>query len=396
MPENRPIDPRHTLVQNKYYTHVPDPLFDLFVAKRIPRAAILVFLTYWKAGMIHGDFCAEIPIETVAERCGISTSAVTRAYQILIRHKLICRIDPGRDASRPFRQAVALTEVRLPESLLSQLHQYPNRGGKAEQPESPCQPELPPTDAHNQEQAKPPIVELPDPLAGFTGKSRIKALKQLLAPMSAPERARYDEALSKRLSSMPFDSPSGMSPEQQRKTNQHLALMARPRLDLPACSAQVLKSSGPPTPRRLSTAELARIRRGVLNTAPIGQADELVRQIAWSIEEGALNRFTPLHASRIALKKLREGAWQRPHRMPPNWALKLTQPVRPSLNEEPRPTKPAFNAQRSPSSRPPQGPFMHSTQSAGSVRPVAERLIAWTNHLASVPRTPSYAGPHNE
>ena len=37
------------------------------------------------------------------------------------------------------------------------------------------------------------------------------------------------------------------------------------------------------------------------------------------MEEGALRRFEVPLAANIALKKLREGAWTRPNRMPPNW-----------------------------------------------------------------------------
>jgi len=46
-------------------------------------------------------------------------------------------------------------------------------------------------------------------------------------------------------------------------------------------------------------------------------ADELTRQVLWSIEAGALRQFGIMHAINIALKKIREGQWSRPHRMPP-------------------------------------------------------------------------------
>jgi hypothetical protein len=62
--------------------------------------------------------------------------------------------------------------------------------------------------------------------------------------------------------------------------------------------------------------------------AAVDPADsaERLREVVWSIEEGALRRFQPLHAMRIALKKIREGVWTRPNRMPPNWARALTAP----------------------------------------------------------------------
>ncbi len=39
----------------------------------------------------------------------------------------------------------------------------------------------------------------------------------------------------------------------------------------------------------------------------------------WAVEEGALRRFEAAKGVNIALKKIREGAWTRPNRMPPNW-----------------------------------------------------------------------------
>ena len=72
--------------------------------------------------------------------------------------------------------------------------------------------------------------------------------------------------------------------------------------------------------RKLSVFELARLKRDIqIATSGIAGA-ELLRQVLWSIEAGALRRFSPLHAAHIALKKIREGAWTRPHRMPPNWS----------------------------------------------------------------------------
>jgi hypothetical protein len=36
-----------------------------------------------------------------------------------------------------------------------------------------------------------------------------------------------------------------------------------------------------------------------------------------------------MHAVNIALKKIREGQWTRPHRMPPNWMRKLSEAAQP-------------------------------------------------------------------
>jgi len=70
----------------------------------------------------------------------------------------------------------------------------------------------------------------------------------------------------------------------------------------------------------LSTFELARLRRDIQAVTSSATAAALMRQVAWSVEEGALRRFDTLHATRIALKKIREGSWTRPNRMPPNWS----------------------------------------------------------------------------
>ena len=44
-----------------------------------------------------------------------------------------------------------------------------------------------------------------------------------------------------------------------------------------------------------------------------------MREILWSMEEGALNRYEIPLAINTALKLVREGRWTRPNRMPPNW-----------------------------------------------------------------------------
>ena len=64
----------------------------------------------------------------------------------------------------------------------------------------------------------------------------------------------------------------------------------------------------------------------VISPVEPAEANERLREVVWSIEEGSLRRFQSLHAMRIALKKIREGVWTRPNRMPPNWARALTAP----------------------------------------------------------------------
>ena len=328
MPENCYRDPRDVLVQDKFYTHLPDPLFDVIAEKRLPAAAILVLLTHLKAGAINGDYCSEIPIEAVAAHCRISTSTVTRAYQLLTRLGLLRRADPGRDTARPHQQAIAVTEFRLPAGLLRELDRYPNRRRPPASSDWPV-----PEDAHP---SGPPAsdpapasapVPLADPFAGLSGRERMAAQASLLGCMSKAERARYDQAFSQHESSMAFDADSALTAEQQATVLQLLAILARPQPASSPVRAPCLGSSGePPRPRRrLSILELARVRHGLQASSGRTDVDELCRQIAWSVEEGALVKFPALHAIHIALKKVREGAWTRPHRMPPNWALNLSQ-----------------------------------------------------------------------
>jgi hypothetical protein len=73
-------------------------------------------------------------------------------------------------------------------------------------------------------------------------------------------------------------------------------------------------------PRRLSLFTLAHTRSRIAQLAADAQAPELLRQVVWAMEEGALKRFQPPLALNIALKKIRQGAWTRPNRMPPNWS----------------------------------------------------------------------------
>ena len=52
----------------------------------------------------------------------------------------------------------------------------------------------------------------------------------------------------------------------------------------------------------------------------------LLREVAWSVEKGALARFEVAHAMAIACKKIREGGWSTPFRMPVDWPLQRAQP----------------------------------------------------------------------
>jgi hypothetical protein len=314
-------DPRARLVREKYFSIRPRPLERWLWSQGIPASAERVFWLHWQEGVQRGDWCSEIPLRRVARECNLDVSTVTRAYQHLGKMGCIRRTDPGRDPANPFQQATALTEVRLPRELLSELDRHPSRrmnSRKAEELESQRAAE-----AHVVQPA--PVaaagnLKCSDPLAGLRGRDRVRALAELTRAMSATERDEYQNAMRLHRVSMTFDMDSKLTQEARAVVLQVLASMAESPVAMehkPSTADPRVDSKGR---RKLSVFELARLKRDIqIATSSTGSA-ELLRQVLWSIEAGALRRFSPLHAAHIALKKIREGAWTRPHRMPPNWS----------------------------------------------------------------------------
>ena len=154
----------------------------------------------------------------------------------------------------------------------------------------------------------------------MSGRGRLQALSALTRVLSPEERQQYDESRRTRRAYMSFDADSKLSADERGRVLQQLSVLAAE----PKIKASEAPGSRPATPtapaRKLSVFELARLRREVQSAASSAEAPEVVRQVAWSIEEGALRRFDPAHAIHIALKKIRQGAWTRPNRMPPNWS----------------------------------------------------------------------------
>ena len=323
-------DPRAVLAREKFFSLRPQPLERWLWRQGVPQSAERVFWLHWQAGQRSGDWCSAIPLKTVAAECSLDVSTVTRAYQILAGLGLIRRQDPGRDPERPFQQAVAITEVRVPRELVQELDRYPNRvrPAKSVNPASAASvapstiAALPPAPTHE------PVT---DPFAGLSGRERMRALAGLLARMSPRERLQYDEAVRTHASHIAFDPESKLTPDQRGQLLQLLAVMGRqPTAPSPAALAPVCTgASDPPRPRQLSVLELARLRKALQLIAGHTDVEELLRQVVWSVEEGALRRFNTLHAVRIALKKIREGLWTRPNRMPPQWARPLHRPTGP-------------------------------------------------------------------
>lgn len=326
MSQERSRDPREVLVREKYFSLRPRPLEQWIWQQGIAPSAERVFWLHWHEGMRSGDWCSALPLKRVAALCFLDVSSVTRAYQLLARLGLIRRQDPGRDPERPFEQAVAITEVRVPRELVEELARHPNRQRISEATSLPAGSALNPP--------KTPETPRPrDPFEGLSGRERLRALSGLLARLSANERRQYDEALRTHRTTLSFDPHCVLNPEERARVLQIL-LLAAPRAlpetyaagrRSPATTAEHLGQEGL-GPRRLTVFELARLRRDLYALVGLANGAEILRQVVWSVEQGALRRFTTLHATRIALKKIREGVWTRPNRMPPNWSRELALP----------------------------------------------------------------------
>jgi hypothetical protein len=333
MPIENARDPRVHLVRAKYFSLRPRPLEQWLWSQGIPASAERVFWLHWQEGLQRGDWCSEIPLSEVARHCRLDVSTVTRAYQLLARLGCVRRTDPGRDPTNPFQQATAVTEVRVPRELVTQLDQFPNRQSRRAGPgaqageasarsagsdERVCS-DLPIKAAEVQ-----PVEARPaDPFDGLAGRDRVRAISQLTERMSAGELFAYREAMRMHRAHMSFDADTKLTANERATVLQLLSRLAVAPVARPAVSSALGASRSPAangeSSSRLSRFELARIRHQIHLTRSEAEPTELFREVVWSIEEGALRRFEPTHAIHIALKKIREGAWTRPHRMPPNW-----------------------------------------------------------------------------
>ncbi len=309
-------DPRTRLIREKYFSIRPRPLERWLWAQGIPASAERVFWLHWQEGVQRGDWCSEIPIRRVARECSLDVSTVTRAYQLLTKMGCLRRTDPGRDPANPFQQATALTEVRLPRELLAEMDKHPNRragsrGTVEAQPSRALEPAVGSLSTEESSRIEKPA----DPFAGLRGRDRVRALAELTQTMSVNERDAFQDAMRMHHSAMRFDTESKTTEQGRAQVLQVLASMS----ESPQHAAQQPAAPTAAKPRKLSPFEFARLKRNIQTASSTTDGPEILRQVLWSIESGALKRFTPTHAIHIALKKIREGAWTRPHRMPPNW-----------------------------------------------------------------------------
>ena len=122
---------------------------------------------------------------------------------------------------------------------------------------------------------------------------------------------------------MVFDPDSRLGEAEQAHVCSTLESLARAQ----PTAAPAVATSGRAVPKaapraRLSVLQLAALRARILKSKGEGDSrdvNELVREVAWSVEEGALAKFEPALALSIACKKIREQAWSTPRRMPVDW-----------------------------------------------------------------------------
>jgi hypothetical protein len=315
-----PFDPRTALVRTKYFNQYPQPLERWLWRQGLPQAAERVFWLHWAEGRRNGDWCSEIPIKRVALECCVDASTVTRSYQVLKAKGLIKREDPGRDPGNPFCQATAITEVRLPRDFLTELSRSPNRPIKDASSGEPAAIPAPARAALIQPVAAPDAAQNPPSTSTISRSSRPsrQATQALWSRVSEAERTRFFTASRDRMTCLEFDADTRLTPEDRGQLLAQLAQLAAAK-PAPAArqpSAARLSYAGP---RRLSVLDLARTRKRIFDAVAATAAPEMLRQVIWAVEQGALRRFDLSLALNIALKKIREGAWSKPNRMPPNW-----------------------------------------------------------------------------
>jgi hypothetical protein len=139
------------------------------------------------------------------------------------------------------------------------------------------------------------------------------------ARASAGEKAQFFRASRSGVLRIEFDADTRLTPEDRGQILVQLDQMARARITVTP-AAKSVQGPGYASPRKLSVLELARARRKIAAVVTAVERAETLRQVIWAVEEGALRRFDVPLALNIALKKIREGGWTRPNRMPPNWA----------------------------------------------------------------------------
>jgi hypothetical protein len=312
-------DPRTALVREKYFSLRPKPLERWLWQQGLPQAAERVFWVHWEEGMKAGDWCSQVPLKLVASMCCVDPSTVTRAYQVLKKLDLIRREDPGRDPGNPFQQATAITEVRIPRELLTELSRAPNRPQRRQGEEGGEHRAPAPLDRAPAAPSAVAATSIDHPAIAAGPAADRNMIGKAIGKLSDVEKARYIAASRACTTHLEFEANTKLGPDERAAVLGVLASFARTKTaPIPTVVAEGHHSAST-SKRPISPLEAARLRRNLLELLPRPSAGETLREILWSMEEGALNRYEIPLAINTALKLIREGRWTRPNRMPPNW-----------------------------------------------------------------------------
>lgn len=316
-------DARRVLCERKYFGMRPQPLEQYLYAMKLSQCAERVFWLHWDAGYRRGDFTSEVPLSEVARRVKANTSSVTRAYQVLKRHGLIRRQDPGRDPSRPFCQATAVTEVLLPREALKDLLGSPDRLASAGHVDAHA--DHPPQTVANDQAASNDAPVAPQAhLDALRTKFSGRASEKVFAKLTVDERTELFSAQrlaqAGQLSAWQPAANTKLDADEVLWLQDFLTRYTNDAQQRPVAAAQPKNPAATkPGTRWISTFTLAYLRKQISKYVAGSEVDQRFREIVWAVEEGSLAKFEPRFAVNIAIKKLKEGVWTRPNRMPPNW-----------------------------------------------------------------------------
>ena len=315
-------DPRTAIVREKYFSLRPKPLEKWLWAAKAPGSAERVFWYHWDIGHQNGSWVSQVPLRIVAKECGIDVGTVTRAYQWLKARGLVRRQDVGRDDANPFRQATALTEVFVPRDLVKRLAAEPNRGRREGRAQTPFQRHAsPPVQSPSSDQLAPASPSTTAAAALSRRESRL-----IFQKLSEGERTRFYAGHRERKTELEFDADTRLGEAERLHVLETLRLISGA---LPTTTTTPISAAPKRARQRLSVLQLAEARQRLLKAKGEGDsrdANELRREIAWSVEEGSLARFEARHGIAIACKKVREGAWATPYGMPVDWSWRRASP----------------------------------------------------------------------
>jgi hypothetical protein len=154
--------------------------------------------------------------------------------------------------------------------------------------------------------------------------------REIFARLSAGERTRFAEASRQRRANLEFDADTRLGPTERGHVLETLESLARARPTATPTDRATTTAAGKPSgPRRLGALEIVKLQKSLRTLAAAsGTApnSSLMREVLYAVEEGALARFPAPLAINIALKKIREGAWSMPHRMPADWGVSRALP----------------------------------------------------------------------